>query len=198
MKSRPAPSYWMIVRRDSHRIVVLTRVVGRESGLLVFGFEDEARAFLLAASLDDGWCLRESSAGELISVLLGPCAYVDGVILDPLPDISRLQTPRNVGRRRFVDFLIARQKLWLSARSGAQRSQGRTQVGAPGKTRGETRDGLVRGLESVGPHHPRLGKQGAGQLPRTARNVTLHSSRSRLSLLIPLGSGIHPRVFVLS
>ena len=171
MKNGPAPLYWLIVRRESGRIVVLTRVVGRESGLLVFGFEDEARLFFLAASLDDGWCLRESSAGELISMLFGPCAYVDEVIMDPLPDISGLQTLRSTGRRRFVDFLIDRQKLWLSARSVAQWSQGRTQVGAPGKTRGETRDGLIHGFESARPRHSRLGKQGAGQLSSTARNV---------------------------
>ncbi len=97
----------------------LTRVIGPERALVVFGFEDEAQMFFMSASLGDGWCIRESSAGELISMLFGPCAYVDGVLLDPPPEVCPSPTPRIVGRRRFVDFLADRQMLWLSARANA-------------------------------------------------------------------------------
>ncbi|MDN5696400.1 MAG: hypothetical protein L0G70_00310 [Rubrobacter sp.] len=53
--------------------------------LPVFSFEDEARMLLELGALGKGWCLRETMAGELISVLFGPCAGVDRVALDPLP-----------------------------------------------------------------------------------------------------------------
>ena len=92
----------------------LTRIIGPKRALVVFGFEDEARAFFMSASLGDGWCIRESSAGEVISILFGPCAHVDGVLLDPPPEICPSPTRRTVDRRRFVDFLTDRQMLWLS------------------------------------------------------------------------------------
>jgi hypothetical protein len=105
----------------------LTRVIGPERALVVFGFKDEARAFFVSASLGEGWCIRESSAGELISMLFGPYAYVDGALLDPPPEVCSSPMPRTVGRRRFVDFLADRQMLWLSARTKA-RVVGRSQV----------------------------------------------------------------------
>ncbi len=106
----------------------LTRVIGPERALVVFGFEEEAHAFFVSASLGEGWRIRESSAGELISMLFGPCAYVDGVLLDPPPDVcSSAMPPPTVGRRRFVDFLADRQRLWLSARTKA-RVVGKSQV----------------------------------------------------------------------
>ncbi len=119
MRRRTPPSYWLVVRHESGLMDALTRVIGPERALVVFGFEDEAQMFFMSASLGDGWCIRESSAGELISMLFGPCAYVDGVLLDPPPEVCPSPTPRIVGRRRFVDFLADRQMLWLSARANA-------------------------------------------------------------------------------
>ncbi len=119
MRRRTPPSYWLVVRHESGLMDALTRVIGPERALVVFGFEDEAQMFFMSASLGDGWCVRESSAGELISMLFGPCAYVDGVLLDPPPEVCSSPMPRTIGRRRFVDFLADRQMLWLSARANA-------------------------------------------------------------------------------
>jgi hypothetical protein len=57
-----------------------------------------------------GWRARESCAGELVSVLLGPCADVEGVALDPLPQMLEDGTLGlvEVGRKRFVGQLLAR------------------------------------------------------------------------------------------
>ncbi len=120
MRRRTPPPYWLIVRHESGLMDALTRGIGPERALVVFGFEDEAHAFFVSASLGEGWCIRESSAGELISMLFGPCAYVDGVLLDPPPEVCSSPMPRTVGRRRFVDFLADRQMLWLSARTKAR------------------------------------------------------------------------------
>jgi hypothetical protein len=77
--------FWLIVRHDVCRMEVLTTgLPSGEEALPVFSFEDEARMFLELAT-SDCWRVRETTAGELISLLLGLCAGVDRVVLDPLP-----------------------------------------------------------------------------------------------------------------
>ena len=53
----------------------------------VFSSEEEAELFLGFGGVTGGWWARESSAGELVSVLSGPCAGVKKVALDPSPEI---------------------------------------------------------------------------------------------------------------
>lgn len=108
--TRPPESYWLIVKGEAGRTRVLTvDPNGLEEALAVFGFEEEARIFLLGGS-GAGWRLRETTAGELISVLYGPCAGVGFVALDPLPEIvSRGMIGLvSLSRERFVDRLIER------------------------------------------------------------------------------------------
>ena len=42
----------------------------------------------LAASRD-GWRVRRTSVGELVSVLYGPCSDTKKVVLDPIPEVGR-------------------------------------------------------------------------------------------------------------
>ncbi len=51
---------------------------------------------------------RETTAGELISVLLAPCAEVQQVALDPLPlSLGKAMSPFfSVARKRFVEDLL--------------------------------------------------------------------------------------------
>ena len=84
---------------------------GLSKVLLVFSFEEEAEMFLyLGGYVDCGWRARESCAGELVSVLLGPCLDVEGVALDPLPGMLEEGTIGlvGVGRGRFLGRLMAR------------------------------------------------------------------------------------------
>jgi hypothetical protein len=77
--------------------------------LVIFGHEEEAEMFLyLGGYGDDGWHVRESSIGEIVSVLCGPCSCVEGVALDPLPVMVGDRTLRLVwlGRERFLDQLL--------------------------------------------------------------------------------------------
>jgi hypothetical protein len=75
--------YWLIVRHDGLRMSVFTlELVGCERVLPVFGHVEEAETFLRALG-SSCWQIRETGAGELVSVLFGPCANVRKVALDP-------------------------------------------------------------------------------------------------------------------
>ena len=60
----------------------------------------------------DGWQARETTAGELTSVLYGLCAGVERVALDPLPDmlVERTIGLVSLSRERFVDFVLGRER----------------------------------------------------------------------------------------
>jgi hypothetical protein len=78
--------------------------------LPVFGHEEEAEMFLhLGGYGDDGWRARESSAGEIVSVLYGPCSGAEGVALDPLPEMMADETLAliRLGRKRFSGWLLS-------------------------------------------------------------------------------------------
>ena len=67
LASRP---FWLIVRHDVGRMEVLTTgLPSGEEALPVFSFEDEARMFLELGAFDGDWRVRDTGAGELISIL---------------------------------------------------------------------------------------------------------------------------------
>src|SRR3954468_3076028 len=77
--------FWLIARHRTGEIEVLTTNLARGGEALpVFSFEDEANVFLRLGALGDDWRARETGGGELVSVLCGPCAGVDRVVLDPI------------------------------------------------------------------------------------------------------------------
>ena len=109
----PTPTRWLVARDGDGRLEPLCVHEGAARVLPVFSFEEEAQMFLRLGDYegddaDDGWRARESCAGELVSVLLGPCADVEGVALDPLPQMLEDGTIGLVwvGRRRFLGQLM--------------------------------------------------------------------------------------------
>jgi hypothetical protein len=105
----PTPTRWMVARDGEGRLEPLCVRAGTSKVLPVFSFEEEAEMFLhLGGYADSGWRARESCAGELVSMLLGPCVDVEGVALDPLPEMLEDGTIGlvEVGRRRFVEQLL--------------------------------------------------------------------------------------------
>ena len=105
----PPPTRWMVARAGEGRLEPLCVRAGLSKVLPIFSFEEEARMFLhLGGYEESGWRARESSAGELISVLCGPLADVEGVALDPLPEMLEGGTIElvEVERRRFVGQLL--------------------------------------------------------------------------------------------
>ena len=105
---------WIITCYRNNRMEVLTIDPdgdGGGSSLPVFSFKEEAKTFLgLSENDQEGrrWRIRETTAGELVSVLLAPCADVRQVALDPLPlPLSRLMCSFcSIARERFVEYLL--------------------------------------------------------------------------------------------
>ncbi len=101
---------WIITSYQNDQTEVLTIDPDAEGGFLaVFSFEEEAQAFL-HLSVDGEkkeWQSRQTKAGELVSVLLGPCAGVERVALDPLPlPVGRAMLPLvSVSRDAFLGYL---------------------------------------------------------------------------------------------
>jgi hypothetical protein len=91
---------------------VLTVDLGSgEEALPVFSFGEEAELFLAGlVAPGEGWRVRRTAAGELISVLMGPCAGVGRVLLDPLPALTTGTAADLVGvdREDFLELLLSR------------------------------------------------------------------------------------------
>ena len=92
---------------------VLTASVRGAEALAVFGFEEEAEMYLRLRGLEVGWWVRETTRGELVSILYGPCAHVGRVTLDPPPEVCRRMFALfdGVDRRRFLQTLTQAQHL---------------------------------------------------------------------------------------
>lgn len=101
----------LIVRADGGLVEPLTiPAAGGEEALAVFSFEEEAEMYLhlcLGASGHD-WRVRETSNGELTSILYGPCREARAVALDPLPEAccGALNELLSVRREKFVLALL--------------------------------------------------------------------------------------------
>jgi hypothetical protein len=106
-------SWWLIVNHESGWMEVLTlSLAGGEKMLPVFSFKEEAELFVtLGASFArGGWLARETGAGELVSLLLGPLSGVEGVALDPLPGrlAEMVIDLLSIDRATFIEWLLLR------------------------------------------------------------------------------------------
>ena len=104
-------SYWLIAEKRNNRIEVLTiRTDDEQETLPVFSSEEEAEIILRFGGVTGGWRARESSAGELVSVLSGPCAGLKKVALDPSPEMVVEGTVGLVSllRESFMNLIMAR------------------------------------------------------------------------------------------
>ena len=112
---------WIITSHKNNQMEVLTVDPDGDgaSFLPVFSFEEEAKTFLCFLESDEktkrtGWNVRETAPGELVSVLMAPCATVTGVVLDPLPPlpfVAREMLPLvKVKRKLFVRYLMEERK----------------------------------------------------------------------------------------
>jgi hypothetical protein len=101
-------SFWLIATRAHGRMEVLTIAVGGETVLPIFSFQEEVELFLSLQANEAVWWPRETTTGELASLLLGLCARVEKVALDPLPGFGEREIIGLVstGRRRFMRYLM--------------------------------------------------------------------------------------------
>jgi hypothetical protein len=99
------PVWYLISCRRNNRLKVL-RVFsesGRET-VPVFGTEEAAGSFLGRGGFGPGWHVRETTAGELISLLLSHLRDVDLVSTDPRdPTRMDLWTTR---KKEFIGVLM--------------------------------------------------------------------------------------------
>ena len=82
-----------------------------QAALAVFSFKEEAELFLILGQVSgEGWQVRESSPGEIISLLMGPHVDVTRVALDPAPEMLAQRTGGLVSldRKRFVNIILDR------------------------------------------------------------------------------------------
>ena len=81
-------AFWLIFA-DDHQLThpITVALPGSGEALAVFSSEGEAEMFLLLGMEGDGWRIRETSAGEVISLLHGSCSEVRSVALDPFPEM---------------------------------------------------------------------------------------------------------------
>jgi hypothetical protein len=109
LNARAGRSHWLITKYDHSKMSALTiRLSGDREALAIFSFEEEAEMFLhfRGAALKDGWSVRQTSVGELVSVLYGPCASAKKVVMDPAPEVGKRELVRTPSMYR-NDFLRA-------------------------------------------------------------------------------------------
>ena len=101
-------SWWLVAKNGDGPSEVLTLDGG--DTLPVFSGEGEAELFLwLRDMCEYGWEVRRSSAGELVSVLLGPCSSARLVALDPSMEILDRETTELSGLSRgdFLEWMLS-------------------------------------------------------------------------------------------
>ncbi len=119
-------SYWLIAEKRNDTIEVLTiRTDDEQETLPVFSSGEEAEIILRFEGVPGGgWRARESGAGELVSVLSGPCAGVKKVALDPSPEMVVEGTVGLVSllRESFMNLIMARRSGPLRLGESEERS----------------------------------------------------------------------------
>ncbi len=111
------PLRYVIACLENHRLKVLTLAAGPRGAVLpVFGTGRAAHEFLRRGGFGGGWRVRESTAGELISLLMGHVADVEHVVVDPCPgvDVSDVGSD-GTSKRDFIAALMG-EPLLISAR----------------------------------------------------------------------------------
>ncbi len=103
--------HWLITKHVTSRMdVFTTHLCGDRKVLAVFSYEEEAQMLLDLGLADskDGWRVRQTSVGELVSVLYGPCSDTKKVVLDPVPEIGREEIAGllSMHRNDFLGFLL--------------------------------------------------------------------------------------------
>ena len=109
------PRYWLIAEYENNGVRTFTVDCDGEEALPIFSSKEEAETFLGLEAPGAGWWIRETTAGELVSLLYGLCAGVRKVALDP-PAIGDTATfgLLCLSRRRFLCDLANRRKVLVS------------------------------------------------------------------------------------
>ncbi len=120
--------FWLVATRAHGRMEVLTLDAGGETVLPVFSFQEEGELFLRLEATEADWWPRETTTGELVSLLLGLCTRVDKVALDPLPGTweRKILGLVSTGRRCFVRHLLGEVAAHPERKNPSGRVRGRS------------------------------------------------------------------------
>jgi hypothetical protein len=103
-------SWRFVISQPGGKGPVLFHILLESGGesLPVLSSRDAARDFVRQYALEPGWHVKEGPAGELVSLLLGPYANTEWVLLDPLTwHLPGKDTPPNlVHRESFTSQLL--------------------------------------------------------------------------------------------
>ena len=99
---------YLIARHEHNRLELLTLAeTPRGEALPVFGTERAARDFLQRGGWGGGWWVRESTTGELVSLLSGHLAETQSVALDPRPGSVAYGDVELWDAREFIELLMS-------------------------------------------------------------------------------------------
>ena len=105
---RPAPLHYVVARDGEKGLEVLRVPLKGKGGVLpAFSAGWAARGYLFAEAPGGGWYVRACAPGELISLLVGPCAGIEWVMLDPRPGRHNGEVANLMQWENFVDYLLA-------------------------------------------------------------------------------------------
>jgi hypothetical protein len=104
----PSRSWYLIARREGNRLEVLTLAGQPHRDILpVFATAGAAWDFLRRGGVGGDWRVRESTAGELVSILVGHLPHVDRIVLDPVFGVSAGDAePQSSSKKEFVSALL--------------------------------------------------------------------------------------------
>ena len=79
----------------------------RRDALPLFTTAGSAWDFLRRGGVGGDWWVRESTAGELVSILVGHLPHVDRVVLDPVFGVSAGDAePQSASKKEFVSAIL--------------------------------------------------------------------------------------------
>jgi hypothetical protein len=105
---RPAPLHYVVAKDSDNGLEVLrVPLLGKGEALPVFSAGWAARGYLFAEAPDGGWYVKTCAPGELVSLLVGSCAGLEWVMLDPRPGRHLGEVANLMPWENFVDYLLA-------------------------------------------------------------------------------------------
>jgi hypothetical protein len=125
LAGRPVLIHHVVARQGDKGLEVLRiPLEGKGETLPVFSAGWAARGYLLAEEAPGwGWYVRACSPGELASLLVGLCAGVEWVALDPRPG-GEGEAANVMPRENFVDYLLYSHASSLLRRSDFETIEG--------------------------------------------------------------------------
>ena len=104
----PARLHYVVVKDGDKGLDVLrVPVQGYGEALPVFSAGWAARGYLFAEAPGGGWYVKTCTPGELVSLLVGRCAGVEWVMLDPQPVHYAGEATNRMPWENFMDYLLA-------------------------------------------------------------------------------------------